>query len=603
MKKIVSLAIAFFSVAMVTVAQPSMLSKKDVLKEMAAKRVDRTANQKIRLMKEMPLAQDDAKAANQTLARKLPTSGVWYSRPKGTYFYEYYGSKDSSTSIFIVPPFQHLTYKNQAPAEIASTAKWLWVSGSNEMALDQYADASNNLVLPTSKTTYWDPLPTLRCGTASYKLPADWLMVVDSVPMMLDPYNYKVCTNHPSAIYEQGGPVTSPFVTDDVMDFDMDRNGTKENVKLYAIAQVFEKPATSLYLHDFSTMFTAPGNPLAGGHTLKAKIYTLKKDERGNLIKNQWGKYMPDELIDVMTATEEDVVMLTNQGTLGSNNYYMGQVRFKKTTYDEFDQPTSSPVAITDDFMIMIDSLDKANLHINLAFCDLADDEAEFAQGVVPAYEYYYNTATSEYYDRAVSYYSEEASQKYCYAMSLFFYGEMDAISVSNIDNINYQTVSVEGGNSTATAVVNGKETASPAVIYTNYPMLEREGDQLYLTDNYDFEDMPEWAQLGIDDTYFEYEPKTENEIRGMNLCAFIVDALPAGEKGRSAAIRIVSKRGAVADNLLYIAQGEVEPMGVTTLRFDAKGQFVGLYNMAGQLVDGNAKGLVVKSGKKYMKK
>lgn len=602
MKKFVSLAIAFFAVATVTVAQTSMLSMKDVLKDMSVKRVDRTASQKIKLMKQMPLAQDDSKAENQSLARKLPASGVWYSRPKGTYFYEYWGSQDSSTSIFIVPPFQRLVYKNQAPANFISTSKWLWVSGTNEMELSDYVDASNNLVLPTAKTTYWDPLPTLRCGSESYKMPADWIMVVDSFPMMLDPYNFKVATNHPSAVYEQGGPVTSPFVTDDVMDFDMDRDGTTENVKVYAIAQVFEKPATALYLHDFSTMFTAAANPLSGEKTLRAKIYTLKKDENGEPVKNEWGKYMPDQLIDVMTAAEEDVVMYTSQGTIGSNKYYMGQMRFKKTTYDEFDQPTSSPVAITDAFMIMIDSLDKANQHINLAFCDLADDEAEFTQGVVPAYEYYYNTATGQYYDRAVSYYSED-TQKYCYAMSLFFYGELDAISVSNVDNINYQTVSAEGGSSSAMTVVNEKETASPAFVYTNYPMLEREGENLYFTDNYDLEGMPEWAQLGIDDTYYEYQPKTENEIRGMNLCSFLVDPLPQGEKGRAAAIRIVSKRGAVADNLLYIAQGEVEPLGVATIRFDAKGQFTGLFNMAGQLVDGNAKGLLVKNGKKYMKK
>ena len=84
----------------------------------------------------------------------------------------------------------------------------------------------------------------------------------------------------------------------------------------------------------------------------------------------------------------------------------------------------------------------------------------------------------------------------------------------------------------------------------------------------------------------------------------FEAQALPAGETGRWAEVKVKSAFGITAAPSLFILQGDAQvPTGVKAIKFDADGKFVATYNMSGKRVNENAKGIIIRDGKKFINK
>ena len=161
----------------------------------------------------------------------------------------------------------------------------------------------------------------------------------------------------------------------------------------------------------------------------------------------------------------------------------------------------------------------------------------------------------------------------------------MDGIEVLTSNDLNQQIAPAEGG-----------ETGAAS----GYPFFE--GTES--AGNYGLSGVPEWASVKIDPTGYEYEIGTTNEVRGLHNIWFEVEPLPAGEKGRWAAVYVESAFNWTCSTPIFILQGDAEiPAGVKTIKFDANGKFVATYNMNGQRVNANAKGLVINNGKKFFNK
>ena len=100
---------------------------------------------------------------------------------------------------------------------------------------------------------------------------------------------------------------------------------------------------------------------------------------------------------------------------------------------------------------------------------------------------------------------------------------------------------------------------------------------------------LPTWLQIGIGNVN---ESGTEFTI------GFAADALPTGIEGRQATI-VFMQEGAKLE--VTVTQGKATGVNVTTKT--VKTSNAAMFNLAGQRVNKNFKGLVVKDGQKFMNK
>ena len=295
-------------------------------------------------------------------------------------------------------------------------------------------------------------------------------------------------------------------------------------------------------------------------------------------------------------------VSVDNEELAAGSGLYPCDLIFACQKADEFGTLTAVPVLLSEEFAITISGLNEDGVDIRTYFADQGEYDEEFATYASPTYIMPADLNGNHIEMKngnGLSYYGSSKGENYCYNSVFMFYGEMDGITV--VAATNQLLVGEEGGE--ALAMVEGVDGGVEAYVYTNYPMFIEEDGQLVFSGNYDFDGIPEWAQMNINNAYYEYGRGTDNETRGLHQIWFNVEPLPQGEKGRLAIVTVKSAFGFTAKEPIFILQGDAEvPTGVKTIKFDAQGKFVGTYNMNGQRVN-NQKGLVISNGKKVIKK
>lgn len=502
--------------------------------------------------------------------------GVFYARPEGSFWLagQYTGG---SYEYLVVPPYTDVTFLNGCTAK--DQAKWTM----GENAVDQNADENNNLIMSYDKPKYGyvSLLPTITVGATSYTA-GEYMYVTDSVPSMLHPFNYLK-----GGLYNGFSNGSSAF-TNALDAFDFDDDGKDDYFKAWGFRQYFPKPITPLVLHEVSTYITTNDKNFKA-EKLKAVFNKVTRDEKGNKVVG--------DVIAIMDCTEAEVDQEPLDGT---DNLYWGGLTFACQEEDEFGTPTAVPVLLNEEYALSITGVNEESALINFYFTDQAGSDEEFETWASPTYILCADLEGNHIAmpnGNGLSYYGT-SNGNYCYNFALYFYGEMDGLSVYSADNTNQLLAADEGGE--ALALVEGDTEGSVAYLFTNYPMFAGEDFSGY----YGFEGIPEWAQIQIDDTYYEYGRGAQNETRGLNLVWFNVEPLPAGVTGRMATVIVKSAFGISAKDPIFILQGDAEvPTGVKAIKFNAEGKYVGSYNMNGQRINGNQKGLVIKDGKKYINK
>lgn len=110
-----------------------------------------------------------------------------------------------------------------------------------------------------------------------------------------------------------------------------------------------------------------------------------------------------------------------------------------------------------------------------------------------------------------------------------------------------------------------------------------------------DSEEVPEWLEVSYVDNYVLNDAQTALDEASFDL-VFKAEALPAGVEGRSVNLTFFQEGAKLT---VTVAQGNAAGISVvatTTKATDSK-----LYNLAGQRVNKNFKGIVVKDGKKFV--
>lgn len=523
----------------------------------------------------------------QKAPRKSFETEMWYARPQGTFYLggQYYDENDElqSYKYLVVPPFTDIKFLNVSTA--AEDTKWF--VGENEKTAEDGVDENNDFTdsyykLPSGYVAY---LPSLVRGDDSFQI-ANYALVCDSMPQLVHPFSY--LEGHRYYGYSDGrsafqsGPDT----------FDFDDDGEDDTFYIENFLQFFQKPASPTLLYDVVLWATAPNRKISniGDLNLVFRRWSVEVDEEGNSYRAL------GDTIKVLHCTSAE---FETETISASAKVYPGTLIFAAEELDEFGTLTATPFVLDSEYAIELSGFGLDEMDIRFYFTDQGECVEEYESWATPTFL----VCCDEDGNRLgrLSYWNDYTDEKtgeivrYCYSIAYMFDVVMDGMIVD--EGTEAQVAPLEGGDSKP----SGEDEIEASYLFTNLPIFEMAGEEAEWTGNYDFEDIPEWAKIKIDPTYYDnMEVEGAENFRGLNLVWFEVDPLPEGVEGRSATIKVVSATG--MERTITLAQGTVMPEGVSAVLFDADGKYVKSYNLAGQTVK-NAKGITIKNGKKYLVK
>lgn len=551
--------------------------------ELFAQRVNKVSE--IQNAKSLDLSIADAPVAKSAVSKvrdNAQNKNAFYYRPEGSYFVGYSNAYSGwSLTALALPPFAEVVYKNGSTTP--SAAKW-WVNSKDASAS---ADASNNYVSEYGPTQivggalYANLAPDLVNGTDSFNIGQENAKYPQARVVCPDTLYDFTLNDYPGTGYYYGGKGPSAFFGD--------RTLTINNISYNqtSFEQIYPKPITSLYFDEIHALiWNISGNTtlLSDKDTLNLSIYKVVKTAEGN-------DSVTKELLGTMQATKADIT--SDNEWSGVTNGRSGIVTFYNKVDDGFGSLMNEPIIIKDAFAVKVSGF--------------VGKKIGFYFSQAPEYMKTSETETSYTFDPATpdgaSFVCEAEGQPSvnrhyiwpCYPC-LTFHGVQDnakfITSYTNDSNVKVSLEELDAPTAGGAAVSAGND---PAYLETALPFNDVSGTANY-TVNIKYQDGDsEWLTLDKVDAshYIDY---------GYTGLAFKATALPSGKTGRRAIVTVEGK--GVTSNSIVIRQGDDKTTGISSVSAQtATVSSSKAYNLAGQQVSKDFKGIIVKDGNKYFNK
>lgn len=536
------------------------------------------------MMKMSATAAHQTSAASQISKAPLKSSadGVIYERPKGTFFMSWTKEgRGSYQSFLFVPALTDILFHN------VSTAKGepVWSITNTSTGNSKTYDAEENGDFSYGSFHVQDPLkgedagvsyyfmPTLTINTISYTLAGknsgksasfedyESGLVVDSLRSvaLVDPHN--------GTLYGWGAMSPVPYLYGSGT-----LNGT-ESVCV-GVMQDYDKPAAPMLIQDvFTDCYSDHEVPIPEGKEITLTFVEL--DEEGN---------ETDNIIGVMTANSESLIEWTHD--LASTEYFtdgmgwQGTILFEQKTTDVFGQTNVEPIIINTPFRIYVEGLDAEGVDVGFGATYMKDSDNKS------------NDTSFLVKDPATGKISSRHYTSAALSIPLRFSAMYDTIALQDTDEGVYEAP-VAGG----TVTRAGNADYEAAYVYTAYPWYDNQSNENYFVYVEYAEGDPEWLTYEVDNSYWDQLDDNGNYY-ALNQIGLQAEALPDGVAGRTATVWVygpaaacsfVVNQGNVTDGIKAVANGNAKK---TNLR----------YNLAGQQVNSQYKGLVIENGKKIVK-
>ena len=337
----------------------------------------------------------------------------------------------------------------------------------------------------------------------------------------------------------------------------------EKSYKATGIYQYFDKPMAPLYVEDiFMPVISKGYYPIAEGKELKMQIHDV-------LVQD--GKRIPGEkILFELTAKAADVLDVGSVEYDNETSFNAFNLVFTKKNSDG----KAEPFVIDQDFYIVIDGLDGEGI------------DCGFEGHELP---YYYDD-----YEPAVGIWSADGAPGFFslyshVALKVTFTGKFDYCNPMYYGpEENYGIVRMSNDGNTGETVAKGDKFPG-AMIKLNGSWFNSNDEAMYtITGDED------WVKsIAVDEqSYKDYE---------VVMLTFKCDPLPEGVSGRKCSLTLHGQ-GVNSTYPIEILQGDATPTGISnvTVKTTLEGN---TYNAAGQRVADNAKGLVVRGGKKYLNK
>lgn len=543
-----------------------------------------------KVVKTTPLFKAEKATKTSFSPRKSPDNGLFYGRPTGAF---YRGNAEAGGSYYFdmmfLSPERDVTFKNKSVNP--SGTEWYI---NNKPAPNEYV-SDNNFILPVNCAgTYYSP--ELREGAKKYQFGEEssaWgTPQGGSFVTVADTLNSFSFVDPAMGSYAWNGTSFADghywFGTNNTFK-DEEANITYYNSGVY---QVFDTPMSPLYIKNIFCPIVSDGTPFTGDVKLLLTVRNVVTRENGSLAPG-------DEIIAQMTAGESDLANVSKQTPAGSTKEFtFGTLVFAKKVFDELGTQYDEPIILDKAFAVVITGFqdDGVNIGINGTQIPKADTDRKGIDGVQPSQHLLLDKATGESAKFTVSYSSFGA------AINLLAIYDHVSVSSSLADNSgqNYEQANVF-------RISNDGQTMTPenpelvgkidaAFVRTAMPWADGDG-----ISNYEVENMPDWVTeiSGQDDT----QTQGGHTYRtGTAFVQFKCEALPSGVEGRQATIYLTGK-GVKSSTPVVLLQGNAVNAIDNISSSDDNVMNNEMFNVAGQRVDNNYKGIVIKNGKKFINK
>ena len=581
------------------------LSRQDVKPIKAAQSTQAVTQTKLETT---PLPMRDVKqtvkTSNKRGPRKLMSDGVFYSKPKGTLYagWNYLdgqGGRGYYFTTLVSPAFMDLTFTNKSDGETT------WSINGN--------DASEEVVEGNYVSSYLRSKET--DGASLYYAPT---VQNEAAEYTLGEYNYLLKRGYTETLgIIRIDSMTCMWVADPRgATYDVDSKtyygpyaswGALDTDNLYGVGgidgygkanrtvQVFDKPASPLFINAILVEGSSFSQPIAEGAQLKAHVTKTKVVTRTYSDGSTEDVITADmdNILATFVAEASDTLDFVSTSTRNKKTIYTGEIVFNRPGYEDIlGNSIPGSLVIEDEFAIVIDGLDQEGIDVGFDGIEVEEYDDQILDG-----QQFFDSGQMIRYNANI-------------AVAVALYGMYDravAPSTPNWytfedENLDYRRVRVpvEGsapyendygwGNYTdgseGSPFVKDDETLtgwSGVPVFTAVNWFDEEENS-----NYEVIGLPDWIESVNVDPSFGY---------GMNQIFFYAQPLPEGMKGRMAKVRVVgqmeisdaeeideenAKYSAVSDEIIII-QGEVddEPGEFEPFAFDgADGKYY-LVNVA----------------------
>lgn len=533
------------------------------------------------LMTVAPAGATEANAAVKS-PRKSVANGVYYNRPAGT-MYQHFSAEGSGyyPTILRFPAYTGIDFVDQSMDPSASS----WMLNTYDLA-EYVVDGVCTWTQEPLADGYLYPMISLTNNGTSFVLSEQGRYYTQGyttrMTSTLEVTPMGVNDDHAAeaSYYGWSGRNEKHYLFG-CGEYTDEEDGAR--YKMYGVQTEYEAPVSPLYVEsiDASCFTFTLGQPIPEGKELTLIILNTETNEE--IARMTCGT----DDFHYTIYNDEPYAYDTDYGQL-----YDSYLHFSCKGVDAFGSEVEEPVVIDCAYTIVIEGFDQEGVDVGFgAYKNYEPDVTE------PTYNLEYNVETGD---------TGGWSYQTPFNIGLTLNGLFDVVlnygDVEATDGETYPSYYVkveDDGTASSNAIFSDLEGA---LVYVGTPWFTEEGDEMYSAE------LPEWIQ-GMSAT--AYGEEEEGSVQSMWQIGFNADALPAGVAGRGAFVYIEG-RGAVIDTPIFVYQGDIE--AAWNMAVEAAGvEFVTVnpmttkngktYNVAGQIVNNNYKGLVIKDGKKYLNK
>ena len=535
------------------------------------------------------------KGEAQPKARRTMNNGVYYTRERGVMFMGYDKEGSGYRGTFLnYPPFHEPIFKNQTGS---TDIQWF----VNDQDYTEY------LMDPETGDCYYFDMPkTMATSEGLSAYPAPVLTKVN-ISYFISEYDKGsdganedgskiTVTNYPGWDLAYNFSDMNTNILYGGGSIDPGTGGRVHNTYIYGtgnitfkdgstyqsigIAQVFPAPVKPFICEEIALRTMSNTTPIAEGKTLTMELRNVVTDEDGD-------KSFGDEIYETLVSSSDDVSLAWTYSD-GDKVY---NVCFHKKEIDDFGIEANVPVILDKDFCILVYGVSNEGIDCGFMGLTMADEDVED----IPVGEPLITDG--------------EGIGSFTYGVDISlqadFYGYFDAVE---IPGALYSTD--EEGNTTTYDDCNVLRVSADGQTVVNEKFPEEFGEFVYFSiardwededgnENYYF-DAPEWI------TEITPYSTSSSEESGMYLLSLKAAPLAEGETGRIGYINLVANGGLTSEKAVVVLQGDAsfdEAMGITTATTGTKKLSGKRYNLAGQQVNANFKGVVIENGVKVVKK
>lgn len=494
-------------------------------------------------------------------------------------------------SMVGIAPFTEVTFKNM----MGNVSKTKWLLNGEE--IEDFTNANGDFVVEYPARGLY-PAPTISNGTITYSFGdnnlygkiknagyATPIAFVDTVA------TFSVVDDHGSVYIDgQYNPNTWAFGPSlDTQYIYGSGTITSNGRTCHAVMQNFPALHSNMSVECIALEGCTFTKPIKNGAKLKLEILPLYYDSKRDAYRPNY-----DEPMETIYATETDTIDFSaaNASQFNSKTVYGGKVVFSKKVEDDFGATTTENITIpaNQPFAIYVSGFeDQVNIDFGVSALEGAAEDV-FDEGIFQCYDATKDAFYNHYYEGL--------------AAKIYLNGIFDKVVVFENEvlkdepaNIQYNVLRVSADGTTVTT--EGSDANSNIgwwLIRTAMPFFDnQEGTNYELELNVDNSD--DWVTFKVDPSKYDGD-----DWPFFTFIKPVCKPLPAGVTKRAAAV-YVKGRGTEGNKPLYILQGDATIAdGIAALE-NAKANNGAVYNLQGQKVSMDAKGLLIKNGKKFFNK